>query len=413
MKTWNNIRPKTARELGIMAGFPPPPEKQPNGENWDLPPFNRWSFQNMRSLFPTVDVYRGTGPVSPFVVDEVALLGLEFTNTAGENRTIAQFLDETYTDALLVYQGGKIRHESYYNDMVPQTPHLSQSVAKSVVGAVAGILNGRGVVDLDAPMQAYVPELAACGYGDATLTHVLNMQSGVRFVEDYGAPDSDMTRIDVAAGWRPAAPGAPYQSIGDVILTLPKQRPHGQQFEYRSIETDVAAWVLERVTGTPLAELVSREIWQPMGAERDGFFTIDRAGTALADGGFNATLRDYARFGRLFLDPSSDVVPQSWIAGTGRGEAEKFGAPYTDVTPDGAYRNFWWIRDNARGDIAARGVFGQLIYVDRASDLMVVKLSSWPDYLIYQFTLDTFRAIDAIRAALVAPPDQTPNSARL
>jgi len=94
------------------------------------------------------------------------------------------------------------------------------------------------------------------------------------------------------------------------------------------------------------------------------------------------------------------VVPENWIRSSMRGEAGKFGAPYTDVTPNGAYKNSWWVRDNDRGDIAARGVFGQLIYVDRASGLMVVKLSSWPDYLIYKFTLDTFLAIDAIREAV-------------
>jgi CubicO group peptidase (beta-lactamase class C family) len=400
MNNWRKSRPKTAHELGIMAGFPPPPEKQPTADNWDQPPFNRWSFQNMRSLFPTVDVYRGTGPVSDFSTNPIDILGTRFNTSTGRERTVQQFLDETYTDGLLVYQAGQIRFESYLNGMQPETLHLSQSVAKSVVGTTTGILLARGLLDLTTPLAEFVPELAACGYADATLENVLNMQSGVRFNEDYGAPDSDIARIDVAAGWRASVPGKPYQSIRDVILTLPKTRPHGTVFEYRSVETDVVAWVLERVTGTPLAELVSQEIWQPMGAERDAFFTIDRAGTALADGGFNATLRDYARFGRLFLDHTEGPVPKSWVAGCQHGETQKFGAPYTNVTPNGAYKNSWWVRDNSRGDITARGVFGQLIYVDRASDLMVVKLSSWPDYLINEFTLDTFLAIDAIRKVL-------------
>lgn len=395
----NTTCPKTARELGIMIGFPPPPEKQPNTDNWDLAPFNRWSFQNMRGLFPTVDIYRGTGPVWPFAQDPIEILEIEFTNSAGNTRNIQQFLDETYTDGFLVYQGGKIRHESYHNDMHPETQHLSQSVAKSVVGATAGILIDRGAIDPNKPLADYVPELANCGYGDATLTHVLNMQSGVRFCEDYGIPDSDMTRVDIAAGWRSEKQGQSYQSIRDIILTLPKIRPHGEVFDYRSIETDVVAWVLERVSGLSLADLVSREIWRPMGAERDAFFTVDRAGTALADGGLNATLRDYARFGRLMLD-QNNLIPESWITASMRGEADKFGTPYTDTTPNGAYRNFWWIRDNERGDISARGVFGQLIYTDRTSDLLIVKLSSWPDYLINSFTIDTFLAIDSIRSAL-------------
>ncbi len=402
MPNAHSHRPRTAREMRIMQGFPPPPEKRPGPENWDLAPFNRWSFQNMRSLFPTVEVWRGTGPVSGFEHDPVDILDIAFTGSDGQRRTLAQYLQDSFTDGFLVYWRGRLRHESYYNDMRPETLHLSQSVSKSVVGAVAGILWARGVLDLDRPLVEYVPELAACGYRDATPRHLLNMQSGVRFTEDYGEPWSDMTRIDIAAGWRPLPPGRPYQSIRDVILTLPQVRPHGELFEYRSVETDVLAWVLERAADRSLARLVSEEIWQPMGAERDGCFTLDRAGTALADGGFNATLRDHARFGRLFLEPERGVVPPEWIRLCRRGEADKFGPPYTDLAPEGAYSGKWWVRDNRRGDISARGVFGQLIHVDPVSDLMVVKLSTWPDYLIPSQTEDAFLAIDAIRAHLEA-----------
>ena len=54
--TKSTLKPRTALELGIMRGFPPPPEKRPDLTNCDLAPFNRWSFMNIRNLFPTVDV---------------------------------------------------------------------------------------------------------------------------------------------------------------------------------------------------------------------------------------------------------------------------------------------------------------------------------------------------------------------
>jgi len=397
-------RPKTARELGIMCGFPPPPEKRPTLENWDLPPFNRWAFQNVRSLVPTVDVFRGNGQIAALAQAPQDLTEIAFDSIAGNRKTVGKFLQDTYSDGFLVMHHGRVLTELYFNDMASSTPHLSQSVAKSIVGILAGILHGRNVIDLSAPLCNLVPELAACGYADAKLDQVLDMQSGTRFIEDYGVPGSDMTRIDIASGWRPVHPGERRPTIRDVILTLPKKEVHGRRFEYRSIETDVVAWALERATDTPLAELVSREIWQRIGAERDAYFTVDSAGTALADGGFNASLRDYARFGKLVLDGGrvgdTEVVPEYWIESMRSGEPEKFGSPYTEITPEGAYRRFWWIRDVARGDIAARGVFGQLIYIDRKSDLLVVKLSTWPDYVIPAFTIDTFRAIDAIRMEL-------------
>ncbi|MEQ9259571.1 MAG: serine hydrolase [Roseovarius sp.] len=395
--------PRTAREMGIMQGFPPPPEKRPTVENWDLPPFNRWSFQNMRSLFPTADVRRA-GPVAELARDIQPLEGVGYSGDDGTHRSVAEGLALTYADACLIMHRGRVVTERYFNDMQPHSPHLSQSVAKSVVGALAGVLHHEGLLDLGAPLPEIVPELAQCGYATATLEQVLDMQSGVRFTEDYNTPGSDMTRIDIASGWRPPLPGEPVPTIRDVILSLPQERPHGESFSYRSIETDVVAWAIERVTGMPLAEALSDRIWSRIGAERDGFFTVDGAGTALADGGFNATLRDYARFGQMMLEggraQGAQVVPEAWVESCRSGENAKFGPPYSHRFPNGAYRRQWWVRDVGRGDFMARGVFGQLIYVDPEAEFMAVVLATWPDYLIDSFSAETLAALFAVREAL-------------
>ncbi len=397
-------RPRTARELGTMRGFPPPPEKRPTMENWDLPPFNRWSFQNVRSLIPTVDVPRGPGAASELTADHQPLGQVRYRTVDGATKTFADCLTETYTDGILICHRGRVVLEQYFNDMTTATLHLSQSVSKSITGALAGVLHGEGKLDLDAPLRDRVPELRFCGYADATLNQVLDMQSGVRFVEDYGEPYSDMTRIDIAAGWRPPRPGEAASTIRDVILTLPQERPHGGDFSYRSIETDVLAWVLEREAGSALANLLSDRLWSRLGMDRDAYFTVDSAGTALADGGFNATLRDYARFGLMMLNggrhDGAQIVPQSWVDSCRTGDPTKFNTPYDLVSPNGAYRRMWWIHDVDRGDYMARGVFGQLIYIDPEADFLAVKLSTWPDYLIPNFTVDTLNALIAVRNAL-------------
>lgn len=399
-------RPRTAREMGIMQGFPPPPEKRPTLENWDLPPFNRWSFQNMRKLFPTADVRRA-GPVLPFEEDLQELSRLPYLGADGVRRSVAEGLRRTYADGFLVHHRGALKVETYFNDMKRHSPHLSQSVAKSVVGTLAGVLATEGRLDLEAPLGDLIPELRQCGYATATLDQVLDMRSGVRFIEDYGAPHSDMTRIDIASGWRPPRPGEAVPTIRDVIVTLPQERPHGGDFRYRSIETDVIAWALERAAGAPLAELLSERIWSRLGAERDAFFTVDAAGTALADGGFNATLRDYARFGLMMLRGgrvgADQVVPEAWVTRCRQGDPSRFGPPFDSGTPEGAYRAQWWIMDHRRGDIMARGVFGQLIYLDFETDFMAVILSTWPDYLIEGFKLESFALVRALRDALSPP----------
>ncbi len=411
-------KPQTAQESGIMLGFPPPPARRPSLKDWDMPPFNRWAFQNVRRMMPTVEVYRGDGPVRPLPEQLVDLSEVAFHALDGEVTTVAQMLEASFTDGFIVLWNGQVVCEHYANGMQPHSQHLSQSVSKSLTGALAGIIIDKGLWDPDRPVVDYIPELGACGYADATGRHVLNMTSGVRFDEDYGAPNSDITRVDVSSGWRPATRKHKRETLYDIILSLPKVRAHGEVFEYRSIETDVVAWLLERTTHKPLAELLSEEIWQKIGPERDAYFTVDFAGTALAEGGFNATLRDYARFGQMMADGGrvgdEQVVPADWVAACGTGESELFGEPYTGVSPHGAYSNQWWVHDVNRGDYMARGVFGQMIYIDPASKLVAVKLSSWPDYLVPHFTIDSLRAIIAIRRHLTGevpasdPPSNGP-----
>jgi CubicO group peptidase (beta-lactamase class C family) len=396
-----SLRPKTARELGIMQGFPPPPEKRPSQENWDLAPFNRWSFQNMRSLFPTVDVRAGKGPPRHFSDRSQDISQIQLVTIDERKITIGDWISESYTDGLLVLKGDSIVTEFYANDLAQDTPHLGQSVSKSLVGILAGVLHGEGLLDLAAPLEDIVPELANCGYAGCTVDQALDMLSGVRFSEDYGLPNSDMTRVDVATGWRPLRKGEIRATISDVILTLPQERPHGQSFSYRSIETDVMAWVLERVSGKDLASLLSDRIWQKIGCEHNGFFTVDDAGTALADGGFNATLRDYARLGKMVMDGGRvgerQIVPQRWIDDICSGaESSLFNEPYTLLSPQGAYRRVWWAHDPKKGVFMARGVFGQMIFVDRSADILIVKLSSWPDYLIPSYSHNAVRACEAI-----------------
>lgn len=398
------FKPRTARELGIMRGFPPPPEKRPDLSNWDLAPFNRWSFMNIRNLFPTVDVKSDRTRVRDLPAAPRDLTAIRFEDHQGRKISLEDYLQGSYTDGFLVLHRGEIAFEAYYNNMAVDTPHLSQSVSKSIVGALAGILCDQGIVDPGAPLTRYVPELEGCGYRDARLEHALDMTSGVRFDESYNQPDSDMTRIDIASGWRPRPKGASSTTIRDIILTLPQARPHGEKFEYRSVETDVVAWALERAANRSLAELVSELIWKKIGAEHDAFFTVDGAATALANGGFNASLRDYARFGLMMQNSGRvgkrQVVPASWVDACASGDHGVYGTPYTNTCPHGAYSNFWWVDNVEPGDFMARGVFGQMIYINRRADLTIVKLSTWPDYQIVDFTRDSLAAFAAIRDAL-------------
>jgi hypothetical protein len=373
---------------------------------WDRPPWNRWSFQHVREILPTVEVWRGRGPIRQLRRNAQQLDNLPVVGLDGEGVSLAAFLEQTYTDGFLVLKGGAVVYERYFNGMDARTLHLSQSVSKSFAGALTGILASRGMIDVNADVTEIVPEFRSTAYRGATIQHLLNMASGVRFNEDYNDPLSDMGRADVAAGWKPVPPGADPkirwpQTMFDLILSLDvAEHEHGGRFSYRSIETDVLAFVLERASGKRFAQLLSDELWQKLGMEADGCMTVDAAGFALADGGLNACLRDHGRFGQMILENGSGIVPASWIEATRVGDHSLFRAPHTGVLPDGAYRNQFWIEDRRSRSLMARGVFGQLIHINFEHQVVVVKLSSWPDFVNRPWTVASLDAVRRIGAAL-------------
>jgi CubicO group peptidase (beta-lactamase class C family) len=273
-------------------------------------------------------------------------------------------------------QGGLVL-ERYAGEMDEASLHLSQSVGKSVLGLLVGILAGQGRLDPGSQVTDHVPEVRGSGYDGATVEHLLDMTAAVDFVEDYAA---DFWRYDVACGWHPPVPGADAASVLEFLPGIGRAAgwAHGERLHYATPNTDLLGIVAERAGGAPLADLISRELWAPMGAEADAAVTVDPAGTATIGGGFCATLRDYARLGALVLDGGRGVVPEAWVAVLGAGAPDAFArttAPEATAGADG-YARQWWRRDRRT---MARGIHGQLIAVDREADVVVCVLSSWPE----------------------------------
>jgi CubicO group peptidase (beta-lactamase class C family) len=378
------------------------PRAIPHAE-WDRAPWNRYTFQHVREQVPTAQVRRSSAPYAwRLASQDLGAIGFECD---GRRMNVAEFLACSYTDGFCVVHRGALVTEHYDNGMNAHSIHLVQSVSKSVTATVMGILVGRGEIEVEALVTHYLPELESTAYRGATVQQLLDMTSGVYWDEDYTAPETHCAQMDVAAGWKSG--GKPHwpQNMWDLVLTLKEMRgPHGQDFSYRSIETDVLGFVLERASGARLPELVSRELWAPMGAAEDGCFTVDPTGFASANGGFNATLRDLARFGLLYASGGEaqgrQLVPTAWINQTRHGDPELFKGPYREVLPNGAYRNQFWLEEAGRRVLLARGVFGQLIYMDPDAEFVAVKLSSWPEFINPARTRTALAAIRAIREAL-------------
>ena len=401
MTSYRNSDPRPP----IMVGSPPPPEMRPPMIDWDRPPWNRLAFQNIRQILPTAAIRRADVP-SPLPTASGDLDGFEYLGPGGRETSFGQMLDETYTDAIFVWKNGRVLHESYHNGMTPRTTHLLQSVSKSVTAAAAGCLIGEGKLDPTRPITDYLPELAATAWRGATLGQVIDMTSGAAFDEsDYANRESDVGKMDFASGWKPAPEGVDAAAwptcIWDQILGLKAvNAEHGARFEYRSIETDVMAHAMERVTGQRLPQIISERIWQPLGCAEDADMTVDQAGYGLASGGICASLRDMARFGLMLLGNGSyagrQVVPSEWCQDIRHGKHGLFDPENNRNWPKGRYRNQFWIEDSTAGRLYCFGIFGQMVMVAPDSGMVAVKLSTWPMASSEDFYARTVSALRAI-----------------
>ena len=376
-------------------------------EAWQVGPWNRWAYQHVGEMVATVPVPRGDGPRWELPEAPEALGGLELADAAGRPRRLGDLLDELWVDGIAAVRDGALVFERYRNGMTPATRHVSQSVAKSVLGLLVGVLAGRGALDPAAPVSEHVPEVAGSGYAGATVRHLLDMTAAVDFVEDY---DVDFWRYDVACGWHPPRPGAEHGSILEYLPGIgPAARRHGEALHYASPNTDLLGIVAERAAGAPLAEVLSRELWQPMGAEHDAELAVDPAGTAVISGGFCATLRDYARLGALTLGGGvGRMVPADWLAGLGEGDEDALRRCTDPALVDGVsgYGRQWWRRD---GRIVARGIHGQLVAAEPETGMVVTILSSWPTATDTAADLGQRRIVQALGAAL-GPGGANPSS---
>lgn len=374
--------------LGWMRGSPPPPDrviKFEDGSYFRFPAM-RWSVANFRQLMPTVNVARGPGapvPLTRALRDD--LDGVRFLPVgSAQPMTWADSLLANYTDGILVLHRGRIVYERYFGVLEPDGLHGAMSITKSFIGTLAAILVAEGRLDPERLVAEYVPELASSAFGDATVRQIMDMTTGIRFREDYADPDAEI--------WSHARAGSPLPKPADYdgprtyyefLQTVHKQGEHGEGFAYKTANTDALGWILARVTGHSVAELLSERIWSRLGAEHDAYFSVDSVGTPFAGGGLNTSLRDLARFGEMLRNEGrwngEQIVPAAVVEDIRRGgDPEDFAMAGYRLLQGWSYRSMWWVTHDDHGVFAARGVHGQVLYVDPKAEMVIARFASHP-----------------------------------
>ena len=319
---------------------------------------------------------------------------------AGTTRRIDEWIDRTQTTGLVVLKDGDLVHEAYFRGNDAATTPILMSVSKSVVSFLLGVAVAEGKVEsLERSVDSYVPALKGSGYEGVRIKDVLQMSSGIHFNEDYGDYTSDIARLAIAfvAG-----------SVDDFVVRLQRGRPPGTFNQYVSADTQVIAMVLEAATGEELTDLTQSRLWARLGAEHDAHWLTDRAGEEFALGGYNATVRDMARFGQLYAEDGRNfageqLVPAEWVRASVTPDAPHLMPGRDNPLHDWpmGYGYQWWIPENqpptGRGDFAAIGIYGQFVYVDPVANVVIAKTSAYEDYNESGEEME-FEAMEAFRA---------------
>lgn len=282
----------------------------------------------------------------------------------------ATFLAKTDTVAFLVLKDDVLLYEGYFNGYDHDSTVTSFSMAKSFVSALVGIAIAEGYIGcVTDPITKYVPSLLSkdSRYQHITLRHLLSMASGIRYEED-GLPWSDDATTYYAPDLRAAA------------ISSPITRPPGEEFHYNNFHPLLLGLVLERTTGRPVAQYLAEKIWQPLGMEAPGSWSLDseHSGFEKMESGINGRAIDFAKFGWLFLRQGKwrgqQLIPAAWIAESTRIDAT------TD--PALAYQYFWWINTKATGKhhFYAAGKYGQYLYLAPEQNLLFVRFGKTDPY---------------------------------
>ena len=374
--------------LQWMVGNPPPPDKILRYEDGSFYAFpqRRWSLSHWREFVPTINVERGGTPTRSLARAERSDLdAVTFMPIGGtQPMTWADSLVANYTDGIVILHRGRIVYERYFGALSAERPHIAFSVTKSFFGTLAAMLIAEGKLDPHAPVARYIPELAASGFGDATVQQVLDMTTAIDFTENYLGESPSMLAYRNATGFSPspAGYGGP-RTIYSFLPTIAKNGEHGHAFKYRTPNVDVASWLIARVTARNPAAVLSERIWSRLGAEDDAFLQIDKQGVPLTGSTLNARLRDFARFGELMrLNGRVDgkqIIPAAVVEDIRRGASpEAFKKAQYATLPGWSYHDFWWVSHDDHGVFMARGIHGQAIYVDPKAEMVIARFASNP-----------------------------------
>ena len=331
-----------------------------------------YTFQHTPEIQPVQRIKRGDGDIFCFEMGETMQLPEQFS-FQGQTYSVEQFLTDTKTTALLVIQDDSIRYEKYYMGGSENTLFVSNSIGKSFVSALFGIALSEGAItSVDDPLGTYIPAFRGTALEDIPLKACLQMASGIDFDEEN---DMNLFSLKTLLG---------IPAIRAIAKYGVQEKPFTRR-RYQSINTEILGEVIVQATGKSLAAYMEEKLWTQIGVQHDAYWTLNNE-KELAMGGLSISLRDYARFARLYLHNGryngKQILPAQWIKDSLDASAP-YAKPHANGIPYDAlgYGYQWWIPAGSEQEFAAIGVYGQWIYGNPSNHTIIVKLSADPNFV--------------------------------
>lgn len=336
------------------------------------------------------DVFRH-GKATPLLAAEKPLTDARY-RVKGETYNLKDYLKRQNVSGMLVLKDGKVAYKYLGEGNTDSTLWTSRSVGKSVVSALVGVAIKEGKIhSLDDLITQYEPDLKGTAWDGVTLKQLITHTSGVAWNEDYTNPKSDFAQLTECE----ARPGA-YDCVRKLVSGLHREHPAGEHWSYSSGGAWLLGDVLERATGMTLAAYLEQSIWQPYGMASDGVWhSYSKGQHDVGAHGFNATLEDWGRFGEFILHNGTlpngkQILPKNWVAESSAWTQAR--GSVSPAHPSGLYGYQWWNNEvpvnatdvepsaqtSLKGSLWALGIFGQMIMVNPAENLVIVQWSTWP-----------------------------------
>jgi CubicO group peptidase (beta-lactamase class C family) len=301
------------------------------------------------------------------------------------SKDIDDFMADSQTTGLLIIHKGKVVAERYQYDRKPGMPMRSFSMAKTFTAMLVGIAQGKGLIrSLDDKASDYWPEIADSAYGQTSIRNLLRMSSGVPFKELYTWTPDDDNWVWGQVLYNARNTNLPARIAEFLNGKTVRGVEQGQRFHYASIETEILGRVLRRATGKSITSLTEEWLWQPMGAQdRAHWLAATTDGVEATAGGFNASLRDYGRFGMLLANDgirdtdsgAIEIIPREFVLDATDASRQPAGFKPRVASPYFGYGYQVWLQPNKTRTFALQGIHGQSMLVQPSSQIVIVQTS--------------------------------------